>query len=283
MKNRRYLQLQSEAGFTLVEVLIALILSSVVTIAALKFYEIESNNLLTQQNIAETQQSLRASLFEVSSSLRNSGANLPKNLVSLQSADTNPDTLLIRFASSGGSMNVGLASPATALDPINVPLGSDLSQFPVGASVFIWYDSKDQGEWFTVSSTNSNVGTGWDEIFHAGGDLLFAPQAGDVVIAMQESRFFIDASDTAKPLLMRGSNGLAAQVYAEYINDFQVDFLLTTSDTVDVLGPNDTAATARISMSAFTANIDYNEADRNKDGRRSRVLATEVMIRNGRN
>lgn len=66
-------KLKSNAGFTIVEVLIALLITGIVSGAALNFYVKMHNHTLTQGEISEMQQNLRASLGEIITSLRKAG------------------------------------------------------------------------------------------------------------------------------------------------------------------------------------------------------------------
>jgi prepilin-type N-terminal cleavage/methylation domain-containing protein len=270
-------------GFTLVEVLVAVFLAGIVSIFAMKFYVSEHNNLRIQQNVADMQQNLRASIEEISHRLMNAGANLPDRIQAIQSTDTNPDTLLIRYTEIGGNIRVGDHTQKQQASPIHVEKGSDLSKFSVGQVAYLWHASQQQGEWFTITNISTNNGSGWEEIYHQGQVLLYDPQPGDAILSLWEVKFYIDPSDTAHPVLMRAVNNETPQIYADYVYDLQVEFILTNQDTVSVLTPTDTALVARVSLSAFTGEIDYEATRLGKEGRRQRTLATEVLIRNNLN
>ena len=47
--------IRNQSGFTLVEILIALLLATFVTMAAFRFYIAEHNNMIVQTNISDMQ------------------------------------------------------------------------------------------------------------------------------------------------------------------------------------------------------------------------------------
>ncbi|MFQ5498783.1 MAG: PilW family protein [Candidatus Zixiibacteriota bacterium] len=275
-------RLTSTSGFTLTEVLIAGFLAAGLVAVTFQFYIAEHNNMLTQHSVSDLQQNIRAGIADITRSVRNAGANLPNDLQPIIAYDTNPDTLILRYALMGGVVNVGEGTLLQQAFPIHVPLGTDLSQFSIGGRAYIWYDAAKQGEWFTITNMVTNGGLGWEEIHHLGQDLMFNPQAGDFIINLQESQYFVNNADTAAPLLMREQNGDTAMVYAENVYDLQFQFQLSDSSTVNAPTAADTVYLVNVSMSAQAAEIDYNLEDRGLDGRRRRTLSTTMVVRNNR-
>lgn len=273
----------SSSGFTLVELLLTLLLTGIVTTAAMSFYISEHKSSLTQEGVSTMQQNLRASFDAVARSVTNAGANLPSGLQALMGADANPDTLTVRFAPMGSSVSVGDATTKDAASPIHVSAGTNLSALAVGDQVYYWHTAQQQGSWFTISGFSINNGTGWDFIYHTGTVLLFDPAPGDDVIKMTSMKYYLNTADSANPLLMLQKNSSAPIVFADDITDFQIDYYLTTSDTVQTLTPVDTVTMIRLTMSAQTAGLDYDALDQGLSGKRFRTLSTEVAIRNNRN
>ncbi len=280
MQTRKKIVGNSEGGFTIVEVLLATFLTSIIGIAALNFYAAEHNSLITQQNVSDMQQNLRASIDEVTRHLRNAGANLPDGIQALEMSDTNPDTLTVRYAPFGGALSVGDHTQKKQAAPIHVAKGSDLSMFEVGMKVQLWHVGSSTPEWFTITKISTNNGVGWEEIHHQGQAFLEDPQVGDKILILNELKYFINNADTANPLFMQQRNGATPEVYADNISDFQMSFLRTLLDTVTTLTPADTAIIGFVSMSAHTAQIDHDMKDLGNDGRRHRSLNSEVTIRN---
>ncbi len=65
--------LRNSRGFTVIELLIALLITGIIAAAGFQFYIQMHNSALTQEEISDMQQSSRASLDEISKSLRMAG------------------------------------------------------------------------------------------------------------------------------------------------------------------------------------------------------------------
>lgn len=272
-------KLLQASGYTLMELLIALALASGVSLAALAFYRSVHNNMLTQYNVTSMQQAVRAAMQEISARVVNAGANLPSSFVPIEATD-NPDTLVIRYASMGGTIRVGDHTQKLQASPIHVAKGSDLSAFSVGQTVYLWHSTEGVGEYFTITKIATNNGSGWEEIHHQGQELLFDPKPNDIVIALEETRYFIDYTDPDHPRLMRQLAGGTANEYAENISTLLVEFVLTTGDTVQTVTPADTVEVVRLALIGHTGQRDYNEVDFGRSGLRTYSLMTDVYLRN---
>ncbi|MEW6051831.1 MAG: prepilin-type N-terminal cleavage/methylation domain-containing protein [Candidatus Zixiibacteriota bacterium] len=275
-------RIHNQHGLTLVELIIALGLGALVSVAAFEFYASQHNHMLVQENISDMQQSVRASVDEIIHNLRNAGANIPRAIGPIVSIDANPDTLEVRFASFGGSIDIGEHTQKAQANPIHVATGTNLSAYQAGDLVYFWHESQKQGEWFTVTKVSTNNGSGWEEVYHQGQDLLFDPVPGDKVIRMQQVRYFIDNSDTTHPRLMRSDNGGVPQIFADNIYDLQLQYMLSSRDTVQAVGPSDTVYVAHITVDALTEDSDFEATRVGHEGRRRRSLSTQVVLRNNR-
>ncbi len=272
----------NELGFTLIEALVAILLTGIVGAAAFEFFVIGHNNMLVQENVSDMQQNVRAGTDEIVRQLKNAGANLPKGIQPIYATNTNPDTLEIRYAAMGGSVEVGDHTQKKQANPIHVATTADLSQFQEGQQAYIWHANLNTGEWFTITKLATNNGVGWQEIHHGLSDLLNDPLPGDLIIALQQMRYYINRADTAHPTLMRIMNGSPAQIYADNIDDLQCSFRLSDGSTVQSISINDTVYVAGISLSSHTEQVDAEAAKFGHDGRRHRALATQVLLRNNR-
>lgn len=67
---------RSSGGFTLIEVMIALLITGIIAAATFGFYVTMHNNVVTQQEVSEMQQICRNSLDEIATSLRMAGYKL---------------------------------------------------------------------------------------------------------------------------------------------------------------------------------------------------------------
>ena len=277
----RYI-LRASTGFTIVEMLIAVLLACLVAAAGLNFYVSAHNQLVSQQDISDAQHNLRNSVDEIARQLKNAGSNIPGYILPIEAANNNPDSIVIRFASIKGRADVGDHTQKSQATPVHVAKGSDLSGFAIGDKVYFWHSATRTGEWFTISSVATNLGSGWEEIGHQGLDFASDPMPGDLILAMQEIQYFVNRSDTLHPMLMRTINGEPPQIYADDIFDLQFTFFTSKPDTVDVPAATDTVFAARVSMTAYTASEDVEAVKFGHAGRKSRSMNTEVLIRNRR-
>ena len=270
--------LRQNAGMTIIELLIAVVLSAIVAGAALDFYVTQHESLITQENISEMQQSLRVCAEELSSKLRNAGASLPTGLAGVAGQDTNPDTIMVRFNSAPYSLYVGDHTQKQQANPIHVLRFSDLTGYSVGDRVYIYRPPAGPGEWFTITDIADNSGTGWKEIHHGGQDLNNDPMAGDVILKLNQVRYWVDqVTDTLHPRLMREVNG-TPQIYADNVYDLQATYLRTNGTTVTQPAAGDTIVSIDYTMAAHTVKRTIKIAG--DAGRLIRETGSHILLRN---
>lgn len=126
-------------GFTLLELLIAAILTIVISSAALTFLARSNQQYYSQEEISEMQQSLRASMQEIVKQVRMAGFGLPDTLPGID-IDTIPsaadtltvfrDTFAIKFYIDATTDSL---HPSLIKSVNNVPslYATDISQFEV--------------------------------------------------------------------------------------------------------------------------------------------------------
>lgn len=87
----------NDKGFTLLELLVASLLTVIISGAALTFYVRANQQYFSQEDISEMQQALRASLQEIAKQTRMAGFGIPDtiNAVEIDSIVGAPDTLTI--------------------------------------------------------------------------------------------------------------------------------------------------------------------------------------------
>lgn len=85
-------------GFTIIEILIATLITSIVATAAFHFYVSMHNQVITQMEVSDMQQVCRASLQEIGANLRMAGYKLPEGHDPFEIVDDH--TLRIYFAQS---------------------------------------------------------------------------------------------------------------------------------------------------------------------------------------
>jgi|WetSurMetagenome_2_1015567.scaffolds.fasta_scaffold26115_3 type II secretory pathway pseudopilin PulG len=90
-------KLASQAGMTIIELLIAAIMTISVVSAAFNFYVKSHQQYISQEDISEAQENLRASVEEIGRQIRMAGYNLPDSIqpIIIDSVSTGSDTLVI--------------------------------------------------------------------------------------------------------------------------------------------------------------------------------------------
>jgi prepilin-type N-terminal cleavage/methylation domain-containing protein len=287
-KNRsRRPKLRRWGGFTLVELLVAALIMSVVSLAAFQFYGREHQVYTVQEEIANAQQNARVAMDELYANVMAAGAELPAGFAPVVSSNSDPDTIVIRYNKTGCKITVGDHTQIQQARPIHTHDTVTCFTPFIGQRIFLIHNSpspgEPAGEWFTLTNTSYNPGNGWQEIHHAE-VLLGEPKAGDEVFVMEEVKYYIDnTSDPAHPKLMKLRNGLAPEIFAEDITDLQFVYILGNGapDTVDqILAPRDASEIENvlIRLQSRTQKRDPHwPAD---GGFRLRTLTSEVHLRN---
>lgn len=90
-------RINNNAGFTLVELLIASVLASLITFIAMDAYLTQNEQLIVQEQVSDMQQRGRAALDEIAYNLRQCGFNTPDSVAACVIGDNpnGPDTLTI--------------------------------------------------------------------------------------------------------------------------------------------------------------------------------------------
>ena len=259
-------------GFTLIELIIAAILSTVVITAALGIYMVQHKHLIVQDQISDMQQNVRASLQDLSTKIRLAGYNVPTGLSALNAYDTNPDSLEILY-DSGRIQDVYLVEDmATSSSELRCD-GLDLSLIHQGDTIFIYDPITQVGEYLVLSEVHDSSGHLRPNTL----DLLIPYPAGSLIMMMETIKYYIDnTSDPQHPRLMVQVNGGLPQIYADNIADLQFQYVLSSGAIVDV--PT-LAKMVREVIIDITARTDSPDEDLG-DEYRTRHLRTSVKVRN---
>lgn len=119
-------RLRNTYGYTLIELLIALIITGIIATAGFEFYLKMHNSTLAQEEISDMQQSSRASLERISKSLRMAGFKVNghpayringESLYVFASISQPVDTILYFLADYDNTELLGVDSLATYLRP----------------------------------------------------------------------------------------------------------------------------------------------------------------------
>ncbi len=218
--------LRSSKGFTLVEVLIALIITAILSAAMFKIYVNQHHAWMIQESEIEMQQNARAAIDELTRQLRMAGFGLPNSMPPLEAFDTNPDTIAILYKSGINcevSIDKPMPQPSSELDCIG-----NVGCFFVGQMAYIYDPFVEEGEYFEISFVQETPA----KIQHNKWPLSRSYPEGSVIMTLDRVKFFIDHSDKLHPKLMVQMMNGTPQVYAEDIVDLQFNYVLKNGMTM---------------------------------------------------
>ncbi len=258
-------------GFSLVEVLVALILSSVVTAAAFKAYVNQHKSYLIQDDVTNIQQSARACLDQLSRQVRMAGYQLPNGLASIIASNTDPDTITVTYHQVGCDTYLSTAMASTTAD---FTCGTSVDCFGVGQWAYIWEADSAKGEWVQIS----NVQSGPKTMQHTSTVLSRKYGANSNIMSITQLKFYINRADTTHPRLMMSPMNGTPQIYADDIVDLQFTYRLKNGTVVDVPPNYQDILEILISVTGRSANADPDRPTGNQY--RTRTYTTSVTLRN---
>lgn len=264
-------KIKNNTGISLIEMLVGLFLASLVTVSVFEVYINQHKNWMIQEDVIEIQQNGRAAIDELSSQLRMAGHELPLGIEAIEAYDTNPDTIIINFSSSGCSAPIEHSMPLPSSE-LRCD-GHDISCFSAGQFAYIFHPDSGGGEFFQISL----VQTGSSHIQHNKWPLSKTYDKNAIIISLNRYKYYIDYSDSLHPNLMLELPGQEPQVYAENIEDLQFRYTMKGGAIVNV--PPAAADVREIHIN-LTSRSDKPDIDFGHNPYRRRTYATKVNLRN---
>ena len=258
-------------GFSLLEVLIALTLTGIVTSAILRAYVVQHKSYMAQDDATAVQQNARAALDEVARHVRMAGNNLPLGLLPLQVSNSNPDTITIVYRVNDCDTYLAdtMGTPSAVLN-----CATAVDCFSDGQWAYIFEPDSGGGEWFQISS----VDVGAQQLEHSGMALSKAYHADAIVLTMEQIRFFVDqTSDVDHPMMMMQLPGQAAQIFADNISDFQLRYRMKNGVISDLPPLIEDVREVEITITGRSESPDPESAN---ERYRLRTYSSAVNLRN---
>jgi prepilin-type N-terminal cleavage/methylation domain-containing protein len=261
----------NDRGFTLVELLIALLISGFVVSAAYGIYLTQHEGWIIQEQVSNMQQNIRAAMHELETRIRMAGYGLPGGFQPIYAANSNPDTITILFQNEFGveaplEHDMPLPSAELRCD------GHDISGFEENTWAYIYDPVADTGEFFYIT----NVQVSASHIQHNTTPLSRKYPQGSTVMYVDLVKFYVDFSDSNHPNLMVQKVGESPTIYAEDIEDLQFRYGLANGVYMDVPPSASVVREVAITLTARTEREDLQF-----DGEyRRRTLASNVKVRN---
>lgn len=263
--------LGNHRGVGMIEVMIALILTGIVTIAIMRTYVIQHENYLVQDDVTTMQQSARACIDELSKQIRMAGHQLPMGVPAIVASNTNPDTITVTYHGNDCETYLSVAMAETSSE---LQCGSDVSCFRADQWVYIFQADSAKGEWFEISAVVQ--ATQSVQHSYSPANLSRKYGANSQVLALNEVKFFINkTADPTNPKLMVKIGGSPAVPYAEHITDLQFRYRLANGNIVDVPVLINDVREVLISISAGST-MPHFDGQQTKD----RTYTSSVSLRN---
>jgi len=264
--------LKSNKGMSLVEILVALLITGVLTAAMFRVYINQHQAWMLQDSIIDVQQNARAAIDELGRQLRMSGYALPNGTMPFVAYNSNPDSITIYYKTS--DCQVSIKHAMTAAGDNLLCDSQNVTCFVPGTLAYIYNTTLEVGEYFSVTSIDSASWT----IAHASQSFSRLYPKNSPVMIIQKLTYFIDRSDTLHPCLMARINNGTAQVYAENITDLQLAYTLKNGVVVALPTTIKDVRTIDISLTARTATNDpkFNNGNYLTESYRSNVYLRNI-------
>jgi len=219
-------KLSRQTGASLLEVLIALAITGIVTLAVFKAYVVQHRHYIVQEDVTDIQQNTRAAIEEMTKHVRMAGHSLPMGLAAISPSNTDPDTITLTYHTDACDTYLSSAMPQPSAE---LKCGSDISCFYDGMWVYIYEAAVGIGEWFEITHVQADA-------FHLQHNTMVLSRKYDEdsdILAMVQVKFFIDTSDADHPNLMVQYMGQTPQVYAMNIIDLQFQYEMKNGSILD--------------------------------------------------
>ena len=263
--------LRNIRGFSVIEMLIAALISAIVVGSALSVYLTQHKHMIVQDQILDMQQNIRAGMQELATKVRMAGYNVPRGLNPVTAHNTNPDTIEIVYDSealSGVEVDHEMPLPSS-----EIRCSGNISPLHDGDWVYIYDPTTESGEFFEL--TEVQIGSG--HLQHNTMPLSRTYGVGSLIIRMNKEKYYIDnTTDPRHPRLMQKSVGRAPQIYGDNITDLQFQYVLSSGAVVDVPLLAKMIREVVIDITARTERPDNESFNVYK----TRTLQTRVMVRN---
>ncbi len=258
-------------GFTILELLIALLMAGIVTSAAMSLYITQHKQLLVQEDITDIQSSARAAAELLANKIRQAGINIPQSLDPIKTYNTDPDTIILYFDANpvqGVQIEFDMPLPSAELRCD----GHDVSAILNNDWIYLYDPSVNFGEYIQITHSQTDA----SHLQHNTMPLSRAYRRGSKVIKVDYIKYYIDQTDPDHPNLMIQHGVATPQVYAENIVNLDFRYFLTYGAVVT---ETNTPHLIRMVEIDVTARSDKPDPDF-IDGYRTRNFSLRVKVRN---
>lgn len=220
---------RAQAGFSLIELLVVMLLSSMMLTLLTGFFRANATVRHQMGLQTEAQQGLRATFEMITQELRQAGACLPQlgQFIALDGTDGgNQDSLTLRIGRTDGETLVCIkagTTQAAAEGDSTLTVAEGEGNLFAGTTLVYITPNGATGNFYTVTGTTSNS-------VSIDGGLIGAHPVGTGIYSIDERTYEIDASNPDRPMLTVSIDGGAPQPLVEGVEEFNVQYLLAPCD-----------------------------------------------------
>lgn len=244
-------KIRSNAGLTLMELLVASVIALICTGAALELYISQQKNWMTQENITDMQQNGRSAMDEIVYHARQAGYQLPPGLNAIIASNSNPDTVTFVYLRDPICKCALVNTMASISDDLRLPVDS-IGCFDANMWAYIFNPATEDGEYFLISGVEVASGV----MQHASAPFSQAYPSGSEVYLIDMATFYVDnVTDSLHPKLMYQRFG-QPYIYADNIEDLELSYRLAHGVTVDSLVTSSNVREVNIGLIARSDRVD---------------------------
>jgi len=264
---------KSNKGFTIVELLVALVMAAILTTAITRFFICQNRLSIVEEQVSFMQKNIRTAMEVVAHDVMSAGAGIPSGagiqpLIVGDGALGSSDSLVIM--ANFDHRYTTLYQDESTDQQQNV---LEATGFYVGGMMYI--EDFDGGEFHTITSITE--GTDKDEIYTS--HPLSRPyyMDGTVVSPVARVSYKLSWDIPDHPVLTQTIEGTGTRVLADNIEDLQFSFVLV--DGSETSAPDDMSQVRMVKI-LMTSRTDRVDCEFDGDGYRRRTLEEQVTPRN---
>jgi prepilin-type N-terminal cleavage/methylation domain-containing protein len=262
----------NQKGFTLIEVLVALVIIGFVATAAVQIYLTQHESWLTEEQVSDMQQNARAAIRELTTRIRMAGYGMPGGIDPIIAVNNNPDIITIYYKKDP-ACECTLSHDMPGKSDLLKFQDQDLSCFESNTRALIYDLTTQTGEFFYIP----NIDKGNKEMMHTPSNLSKQYPAGSLVFSIEVFTFYLDrVTDIDHPRLMVVKADTIPRVFAEDIEDLQLLYSLANGVYTDSPPTGRVIREVNIALTAKTEKKDLQF----KNDYRKRTYVSNVKIRN---
>jgi len=275
MSSNRHIKLGEEKGVTLIELMIALMMSSVLVAAIYRTFIGQQKTYIVQDQIADMQQNVRISISRMMSEIRMAGFGNGDNVLSLPGG-VNGFTQVITVTPDGKTITIVGGFKQVKRDngdPILInSVGKDTGKDTLTLNYSTDNFDGEKHHFISIGGMESNtVASRSGSVLTLDLPLRLVPKTGTPIFKIQAITYGLGLSDGKKVLRRDENTGGGGFSVAENIEDVQFEYPSQHTNP----------ASNMVVWVSVTARTDISDPEfKGGDGFRRRQIASDIYVRN---